>query len=237
MKPHVRLPDHALFTIPNSITVLRMFMTLAACALFVSHRLEIVGVLLLATAVVLDGLDGWFARRLFQCSKLGTFMDPLADKVNAAVLFGIIAVKMDSPAIWLLFGIVVFRDLVVTALRCVYLARLGAPIPADHLGKIKTFFQGATGIAIVAYGVVVRGDFGFSRHPVIGVLAVIVVLSVVSGARFLRLRPASVRGNRDRSGMRSNDKCVSVGEKGDPVVAKGAARQQRGLSPTRTDPL
>jgi CDP-diacylglycerol--glycerol-3-phosphate 3-phosphatidyltransferase len=51
--------------------------------------------LLFAAAGITDSLDGYFARRLGQISRLGAFLDPVADKLIVAVAL-VLLVARDS---------------------------------------------------------------------------------------------------------------------------------------------
>lgn len=68
------------WNIPNALTVGRIVLTPLVCsALLAGEHQAAAG--LFFTAGALDFLDGWAARALKQTSVLGSFLDPLADKV------------------------------------------------------------------------------------------------------------------------------------------------------------
>ena len=75
-------------------------------------------------AALTDALDGWSARKLGVVSKLGAFLDPLADKVlNLCTLFAVaafwpvIAPPWMAMCVWIAFGLTLARDVGVTVLR------------------------------------------------------------------------------------------------------------------------
>lgn len=78
---------------PNKVTVLRMLVAGAAVGLFAagSHRNAVaVGICALAlttSAVALDGVDGYLARRLRMTSALGAQLDILGDRVIENLFF------------------------------------------------------------------------------------------------------------------------------------------------------
>ena len=87
--------------IPNSLTLLRI--ALIPCFVIVFY-LEIVwapiaAAIVFSVAAITDWLDGYLARRLGQTSKLGAFLDPVADKLMVAVVL-VILLQAD-PKIWL----------------------------------------------------------------------------------------------------------------------------------------
>ena len=96
-------------------------------------------------AAITDGLDGYIARKRNQVTRLGQFMDPLADKllVSAALIS---LVELQLVAAWVVW-IILAREFAVTGLRAIAAAD-GVVISASKMGKIKTVTQI---IAISAY--------------------------------------------------------------------------------------
>ena len=74
-----------MLTLPNLITLLRFPLVLAFMQDNVSFR-----VAALVIAMLSDGLDGFLARRYNQISRIGTFLDPLADKVLVFFVLGVL---------------------------------------------------------------------------------------------------------------------------------------------------
>lgn len=177
-------------TVPNLMSSARLVMAFAAAVLFATGRFEAFAVILCAAGVALDAIDGWYARKFGQCSQLGKFLDPLADKILMAVVYGVIAAKMNSLPIWALFALVTGRDLVVTASRTLHLHNNGVTYAADKFGKAKMIVQSAAGIGILTYAYVLRNSFSFSPYPVVLILLVITLLSYISAGRYLLLRGA-----------------------------------------------
>jgi CDP-diacylglycerol--glycerol-3-phosphate 3-phosphatidyltransferase len=165
-------------------------MALTAAVLFATNNFEVVAVSLCVTGVLLDALDGWYARRFAQCSQLGKYLDPLADKILMAVVYGVIAVKMNSLPIWALFALITGRDFVVTASRSLQLHKHGATYPADRFGKAKMIIQSGAGIGVLAYAYILRNNFSFSSYPVVIILLIITLLSYISAGRYLFPRGA-----------------------------------------------
>ena len=89
-----------------------------------------------------DFFDGLLARRLNQISELGTFLDPVADKLMVCVALILLT---DYYATWFVTipsVIIISRELLVSALR-EWMAEIGkkAHISVSWLGKTKTFMQ------------------------------------------------------------------------------------------------
>ena len=185
MSQHNGVVLDASLTIPNLMSAARVVMAITAAVLFATANFEVFAVLLCVTAVILDATDGWYARKFGQCSQLGKYLDPLADKVLMAVVYGVIAAKMDSIPIWAMFGLITGRDFVVTASRLFQLRKRGVTYPADKFGKAKMIVQSAAAIGILTYAYILRNDFSFSPYPVVIILLVITFLSYVSAGRYL----------------------------------------------------
>lgn len=98
--------------LPNAITGLRLAMApVLPWLLWSGHYRSALGLALAAGAS--DLLDGWLAKRHGWQSRLGSLLDPIADKLMLGLaLLGLWAVSM-LPA-WLV-GLVLVRDLVIVA--------------------------------------------------------------------------------------------------------------------------
>ena len=136
------------------------------------------GVFILAAST--DGLDGYLARKRKEVTKLGKFMDPLADKLLiSAALISLVELRQISA--WVAF-IIIGRELAVTGLRAIVAAE-GIVISASQLGKVKTVTQ------IIAIVFLFIHDFPFDLWNIpIGKLAmgVAVFFTVWSGLDYFR---------------------------------------------------
>lgn len=96
---------------------------------------------LFTLAGVTDYLDGYLARRENQITRIGQFLDPIADKllVSAVLLLLVYNRKIDGitvlPAV-----IILLREVAVSGLR-EFLAGLSVSVPVSHLAKWKTTIQ------------------------------------------------------------------------------------------------
>ncbi len=132
-----------IYTIPNMITFIRIFLIPVILYLLFSENPNIVLIagLLFIISSVSDYFDGYLARTLNQSSKLGTLLDPIADKLLIA---SVIVVLVDTgvitnihvvPAI-----IILLREIAISGLR-EFLAKLNTDMPVSKLAKYKTTFQ------------------------------------------------------------------------------------------------
>ena len=173
-------------TVPNALTVLRIVMALVAAACFVLERHQGTAVLLCIAAALLDIFDGWYARRFSQCSHLGEHLDPLADKLLMAVVYGVIAIRLGNPLVWVLIGLIGLRELGMTVFRSYSLRRHRRFIPANRWGKFKMLLQSTVGLTIL--GVAYLTDVGFDIQPLAlaSLLLLILIVSYASAAVYLR---------------------------------------------------
>ena len=89
-------------------------------------------------AALTDFLDGHLARKHGQETRLGEFMDPLADKVIISASFLILAVRKRVPS-WVP-ATVIGREVAITLFR-IYAGSRGASVPASIWGKLKMNVQ------------------------------------------------------------------------------------------------
>lgn len=109
-----------------------------------------------AVASVTDWLDGYLARYLKQSTKLGAFLDPVADKLMVSIALVLIVaeptfqfvsipstvVSIPTFVITIPAAIIVAREIIVSALR-EWMAEIGkrASVAVSSLGKVKTAVQ------------------------------------------------------------------------------------------------
>ena len=138
---------------------------------------------LYTTACVTDYLDGYIARTRGEVSALGSFLDPVADKLLvASVILMVVAVDRLAGAALLPALVILCREILVSGLR-EYLAEIQVPLPVSSLAKWKTVIQ------MVALGFLIIGDAGPAAWPVqaIGEVGIwlAAVLTIVTGYDYL----------------------------------------------------
>jgi CDP-diacylglycerol--glycerol-3-phosphate 3-phosphatidyltransferase len=106
---------------------------------------------------ITDYLDGYLARAWGSISRLGQFLDPIADKIMvAAVIVMLISSRRANPVpeiagLHLIPALVILlREIIVSGLR-EYLAGLQVSVPVSALAKWKTTLQ------LVALGALILG--------------------------------------------------------------------------------
>lgn len=105
---------------------------------FAEHNGRYLAACIFILASSTDGVDGYIARKRKQVTKLGKFLDPIADKllITAAL---IALLNRDFISAWAVMAII-GREFIVTGLRLVA-AGEGIVIAASKLGKIKMVAQ------------------------------------------------------------------------------------------------
>lgn len=138
--------------IPNSLTLLRIALIPCFVGVFYveMHWAPIAAAIVFSLAAITDWLDGYLARKLGQMSKLGAFLDPVADKLMVAVVL-VILLQAD-PKIWFAIpvAVIIGREIAVSALR-EWMAELGlrGKVAVSFFGKVKTFAQMAAIILLI----------------------------------------------------------------------------------------
>jgi len=164
--------------LPNALTLLRIFLVPVLVVVLLTRAGGGVfpGAAIFGLAVLTDYLDGYFARRRNQVTRLGILLDPIADKLLTAAAF-LSLVEMGLVPAWMVM-IILGRELAVTGLRNVAAGR-GWLIPASPLGKGKMVGQ-----VVVIFLLLLGRPFPFLRGPAVVVLWLVVALTLVSGVDY-----------------------------------------------------
>ncbi len=172
-----------LWTVPNRLSLARILLIPLIVAAFLwpePQRALAAGLFALAAAT--DWLDGYLARRHGWFSPFGAFLDPVADKLLVATVLLLILADRPDPGLTVAAGVIVGRELLITALR-EWMAGAGQrdEVAVGGWGKWKTTVQM---IALLGLLYVPPGGGG---DPVFrGLLFIAALLTAVSAARYLR---------------------------------------------------
>jgi cardiolipin synthase len=130
-------PADRLWTIPNALSVLRLFGVPLFLWLLLGPEADGWALLVLALSGFTDWADGVLARKLNQLSRFGALLDPFADRLYIlATLAGLVV--RDIIPVWLA-AVIVGRDLII-GLMLPRLRQAGYGPPEVHyLGKAATF--------------------------------------------------------------------------------------------------
>lgn len=96
---------------------------------------------LFTVAGVTDFLDGYLARRDHQVSRIGQFLDPIADKLLVAAVLLLLVYNGKISGLTVVPALVILlREVAVSGLR-EFLADLRVHVPVSRLAKWKTTIQ------------------------------------------------------------------------------------------------
>lgn len=126
--------------LPNSLTLVRIGVIPILLLLYPLNFfvLNVFCAVIFAIAAITDFFDGYIARNFNSVSKLGTVLDPLADKMLVATGLILIGCAGALPA-WMV-GVLICRELAISGLRLVAIEH-SITINVNAFGKIKTCCQ------------------------------------------------------------------------------------------------
>ena len=183
-----------MLNLPNVLTWLRILAVPLVVVLFylpVDWADPAAG-LLFAAAAVTDSLDGYLARRMGLTSRLGAFLDPVADKLMVAAAL-ILLVQLGRAEAYLAI-IIIGREIAISALR-EWMAQIGRTknVAVALIGKVKTASQMTAIIALLLY----EPLFGIVPTSLLGTIAlwVAAILTLWSMLHYLRLAAPHLRGD------------------------------------------
>ena len=133
------------WNVPNALSTIRLILAIVVCGL-IEYEAWIAAMTLFIVAASTDWIDGWWARRFQQVTKLGRILDPFVDKVIICGAMIALVGAPNSPIPPWVAILVVARELLVTSLRGMVEGK-GGDFSAKQLGKWKMVAQCAAVIA------------------------------------------------------------------------------------------
>jgi CDP-diacylglycerol--glycerol-3-phosphate 3-phosphatidyltransferase len=126
--------------VPNSVTVARVFMVPVFVALSYhnSSSAAVWAFVVFLVASISDFVDGYLARRNGSESRLGQFLDPLADKLLVGAALVVLVDTRGFP-LWAAL-VIAAREIAVQILRT-NVVQQGGTLPASRAAKLKTMLQ------------------------------------------------------------------------------------------------
>lgn len=179
-----------LSSLPNLLTLSRIF----AVPLFVilmwnaSWMGYTAAFLLYCLAGITDYIDGYLARAQGTVSKLGVFLDPVADKIMVAAVI-VMLIHNDNIIGWHVIPalVIILREITVSGLR-EFLATARVSLPVSQLAKWKTTFQMVSLGALILAPASAHWWPALPSQPVgIVTLWLAGVLTLVTGWDYLRI--------------------------------------------------
>lgn len=139
--PAVAPSDNVVWNVPNILTATRLILSVMIFAL-IPYKMYGTAVVVFTIAASTDWVDGYWARKYGQVTKLGRIFDPFVDKIIICGTFIYLAAEHASGSgimPWMAV-VVVGRELLVTALRSAIEGK-GGDFSAKYLAKWKMVFQ------------------------------------------------------------------------------------------------
>ncbi|MEO8586624.1 MAG: CDP-alcohol phosphatidyltransferase family protein [Acidobacteriota bacterium] len=144
------------WTLPNFLTFARLA-SLPFLVMAILDGRHGVALVIFLVAAITDIVDGYVARRFAMGSPLGAWLDPIVDKLFLVSTFVVFALpstptQLHIP-IWLLV-LTIFRDVFILVICLVLFLALGMrSFPPSILGKLTTFLEISTVVAILLVNV------------------------------------------------------------------------------------
>jgi CDP-diacylglycerol--glycerol-3-phosphate 3-phosphatidyltransferase/cardiolipin synthase len=175
-----------MLTLPNILTLSRIF-AVPLLVVFLWRPIQLDYALCFALYVLMgvtDYFDGYLARAQGAVSKLGIFLDPIADKIMiaAVIVMLIVTGDIEGPAV-IAALIILLREIAVSGLR-EFLADLRISMPVSQLAKWKTTFQ------LISLGALILGgalpNWPFVHQTGLFSLWAAAVLTLITGWDYIR---------------------------------------------------
>lgn len=181
-----------MYALPNILTLSRIFAVPILVALLwpaeQGHEWRTgysLAFLLYCLMGITDYFDGYLARAQGTVSRLGIFLDPIADKIMVGAAILMLTATHDIDGVHIVAALVILlREIAVSGLR-EFLAGLQVSIPVSRLAKWKTAFQ------LIALGALILGgalpQWDFVHQVGLITLWAAAILTLITGWDYLRV--------------------------------------------------
>jgi CDP-diacylglycerol--glycerol-3-phosphate 3-phosphatidyltransferase len=189
----VRDEAATVWTLPNRLSILRILF-IPVIVFFISTQedgLLLASCLLFIIAGITDGLDGYLARKMNLTSKLGIYLDPIADKLLVSSVLITLTYYHQIP-LWVTL-ILVGREFLINGLRAFY-AMEGIAIYPSSSGKIKTALQ-LMGISCVLFNIAIERIDAIAHQIGLIIIYAALFFSIYSAIDYLTalFRPSGLK--------------------------------------------
>ncbi len=161
--------------IPNAISLLRIILVVPVAMLLMDKRFDW-ALSLFVIAAVSDGLDGYLAKHYGWTSRLGSLLDPIADKMLLVTCF-VLSGWLGLIPMWLVWA-VILRDLLIvlgaTSYHYLFGPFMGEP---TLISKLNTVIQ----IALVVLVIFDQGFVALPEELIEVLIYAVLATTVVSG--------------------------------------------------------
>ncbi len=180
--------SNRIWNVPNALTMTRLVLA-GGVGVLIEWGWFFPALVAFIIAASTDFLDGWWARRFNQITKLGRVLDPFVDKIIVtAALVALVAQPNSQIAPWMV-TIILGREFLVTSLRAMIEGQ-GGDFSARWLGKWKMLVQ----CAAVGASLWLLQDWQVWLQWTTLILAYLAVLiTVISGLDYIVQAARSIR--------------------------------------------
>lgn len=154
------------WTFPNALTLMRLVLILPITYLILVEGSLVWITMLVVTALASDYFDGRLARWSHTVSDWGKVLDPLVDKLGAAMVVMALTMRGSLPE-WFFIGIVA-RDFIIFGGGVIIRARTGQIVMSLMSGKIAV-----TGISLTVLAALLQADLPVMRFLIHGTSALL----------------------------------------------------------------
>lgn len=169
------------YNVPNALTAIRFVLAIAVMA-FIPAGFYTTAMVTFLVAASTDWMDGYWARKYGQVTKVGRIFDPFVDKIIICGAFiALVEVPESRVQSWMA-TVVVGRELLVTSLRGLVEGG-GGDFSANQLGKWKMVLQCAAVVAVLLTHIQSPPALWLDRTAV-ALLWSAVLLTVYSGVQY-----------------------------------------------------
>lgn len=165
--------------LPNIISLLRIALVIPVVYLLIQRQFSY-ALILFFIAGISDGLDGYLAKRNGWVTRLGSILDPLADKLLLVFSYFTLGWLGEIP-MWL-FVLVVIRDLIIVVGAIAYHELIGIyDMTPTWVSKANTFFQ----IVLILVVVFSLGVYTLPGIALEALVMIVAITTVASGANYV----------------------------------------------------
>jgi CDP-diacylglycerol---glycerol-3-phosphate 3-phosphatidyltransferase len=141
----VQAPSNTILNVPNVLTAARFVLAIVVFVLIPLHQ-YLAATIVFIIAAGTDWMDGWWARKYGQTTKLGRIFDPFVDKIIICGTLIFLAAEPGSGILPWMAVVVMGREMLVTAIRG-FIEQQGGDFSAQMSGKLKMVFQCVAAVA------------------------------------------------------------------------------------------
>ena len=174
----------SIWNVPNQLTIGRLVLAIV-CFVLISLQVYGAAFVVFLVAVSTDWIDGYWARKYNQVTKLGRILDPFVDKIIICGTFIFLCAEPQSGITAWFAVIVVGREILVTALRG-FIEQQGGDFSARALGKWKMEFQCvAVSTSLVVLMGIAGPDAGWLDWTLLVAVWLAVLFTIYSGVDYI----------------------------------------------------